>query len=71
MNMDNMNKCLEEVKSTGIFVCFCVELDCLDLTYINIRIYLKRPPIAQGYRDYFAYYIFLCYRPRHVRNKDV
>ena len=34
-----MDKCLEEVKSTGIFVCFSVsiELDCLDLIYINIQ----------------------------------
>ena len=31
MNMDNMDNCLEEMKSTGIFVHFCVlmELDCL------------------------------------------
>ena len=38
MNMDNMDKYLEEVKSTGIFVCFCVSMELDRLDYINIRI---------------------------------
>ena len=34
-----MDKCLEEVQSTGIFVRFWVsmELDCLDLIRIDVR----------------------------------
>ena len=40
MNKDNIGKCLEEMQSTGIFVCFCIsmELVCLDLVYDNIRV---------------------------------
>ena len=61
-----MDKYLEEVKSTAIFSCFCMsmKLDCLDL------IYIMRPPTAHGHSDIFAC-IFLCYRPRFVRNEDV
>ena len=35
-----MDKCLKELQSTGIFVCFCVsmELDCLDLMCIDVRV---------------------------------
>ena len=38
--MDYMGKCLEEMQSTGIFVCFCesMELNCLDLMCIDVRV---------------------------------
>ena len=67
--MDNMDKRLEGVQSTGNFVCFCVsmELNCI-ATFVYHAVYLNAT--AQIHSDFFAY-IFLCYGPRFVRNEDV
>ena len=55
------------------YFCLFLRADGIVLFGFNIYQYsyiLMRPPIAQGCSDYFAY-IFLCYRPRLVRNEDV
>ena len=71
MNMDNMDKCLEEVNHTGIFVCFCVstELVCLDLIYINIRI--SKCDRRQHKDVVISLLMYFCATDRLVRNEDV
>ena len=64
-----MDECLEEVHSTGIFVCFCVsmELDCLDLICIDVRV----SKCDNTYRQRFLCYIFVFQTYRFARNEDV